>query len=584
MCGKTASIVVRARGDSEPDICARCYRMPEAVCSVCGKTRECNFASTSWPVCPSCSPRAVACCARCGQVRPPTARWPEGPVCDPCYTTALRSRARCACCGQIRRLVTPAGPDADTCADCAGIPVTHACIDCGLEDKLYEKNRCTRCSLRRRARELLSAGSGDVPSHLAGVFEAIVAARQPRSALNWLRTGAGASLLADIAASRLAATHEALDVHSRQRAADYLRHMLTAGGMLPPRDEGIARAERWAAGVLDSITDHDDRRLIQAYITWHVMRRLRASAGHDHRRRTRTAHARNNVRSAVSLLAWLRGRRTSLPECGQADIDLWLGTGPAAFQARDFLLWAADRGHCTDLDIPAPAHHDGTTATQDHRWAQAARLLHDDSLDLTDRAAGCLLLLYGQRLSRIAAMTASQVTTGDGEVLARLGQHDLPVPEPLAVILTELIRTGRSHTGIGSRRHAMAVPRRATRPADHRGPARPAPAQPRNLRHGQPQSRAHRSGRPTARRRPRRPPPHVPANRGALGTPDRSRLVRLRSRHRPDQQSPALTNTSHATAQHNSYSTQLEQRSLPVWPPGWTCAPCRTCSAIPASC
>ncbi len=121
ICGKTASIIVRARGDSEPDVGARCYRMPEAVCSVCGKTRECNFASTSRPVCPSCSPRATACCARCGLDRPPTARWPEGPVCDPCYTAALRSRGPCARCGQIRRLVAPPGPGADTCADCAGI-------------------------------------------------------------------------------------------------------------------------------------------------------------------------------------------------------------------------------------------------------------------------------------------------------------------------------------------------------------------------------------------------------------------------------------------------------------------------------
>jgi hypothetical protein len=71
-----------------------------------------------------------------------------------------------------------------------------------------------------------------------------------------------------------------------------------------------------------------------------------------------------------------------------------------------------------------------------------ARLLHDDTLDLTDRAAGCLLLLYGQQLSRISAMTASQVTRRDSSVFVRLGQHDLPAPEPLAVILAELIRTG----------------------------------------------------------------------------------------------------------------------------------------------
>ncbi len=60
------------------------------------------------------------------------------------------------------------------------------------------------------------------------------------------------------------------------------------------------------------------------------------------------------------------------------------------------------------------------------------------------------LLLYGQQLSRIAAMTASQVTTRDGTVHIRLGDHDVPVPEPLGIVLTELVRTGRSHTGTGS--------------------------------------------------------------------------------------------------------------------------------------
>ena len=129
-CGKIASIAVRARG-ARPDICVNCYQMPAAVCSRCGRQRECSFAASDHPVCLSCSPRATARCARCGQDRPPTARWPEGPVCDPCYTTALRHRARCASCGQMRRPVAPPGPDADTCSDCAGLPVTHACADCG---------------------------------------------------------------------------------------------------------------------------------------------------------------------------------------------------------------------------------------------------------------------------------------------------------------------------------------------------------------------------------------------------------------------------------------------------------------------
>jgi len=97
-----------------------------------------------------------------------------------------------------------------------------------------------------------------------------------------------------------------------------------------------------------------------------------------------------------------------------------------------------------------PGAGGGAAASQDERWALASRLLHDDTIDLTDRAAGCLLLLYGQQLSRIAAMTTSQITTRDGAVHVRFGDHDVPVPEPLGVVFSELIRNGRTYTGTGS--------------------------------------------------------------------------------------------------------------------------------------
>ena len=53
------------------------------------------------------------------------------------------------------------------------------------------------------------------------------------------------------------------------------------------------------------------------------------------------------------------------------------------------------------------------------------------TLDLTDRAAGCLLLLFGQHLSRTAIMTTGQIITRDGQVLVRFGQHEVPVPGSL---------------------------------------------------------------------------------------------------------------------------------------------------------
>ena len=281
------------------------------------------------------------------------------------------------------------------------------------------------------------------------MLEAITATGQPRVALNWLRKGAGAALLADLAAGRLPLTHEALDACPRRRAASYLRHMLTASGALPPRDEPLARTEQWLQQLLASIEPAEDRTLVQAYATWQVMRRLRASA-ENRQARTPTANARNNVRAAASLLAWLRSRHTTLTDCQQGDIDQWLHTGPSASLARDFLTWAASRRHAQQLDIPAPPRPAGASISQDQRWAHAARLLHDTTLDPTDRVAGCLLLLYGQPLSRIAVMTTSQITRSAQQTLIQLGRHHVPVPGSLTTAITQLITDGRSHRGVGS--------------------------------------------------------------------------------------------------------------------------------------
>jgi integrase len=84
------------------------------------------------------------------------------------------------------------------------------------------------------------------------------------------------------------------------------------------------------------------------------------------------------------------------------------------------------------------------------RWEHATRLLHDDSIEPADRAAGCLVLLYGQNVTRITALTISQVTRHDGDVHIRLGKHDTPVPPALGTILDTLITDGKPYTGTGT--------------------------------------------------------------------------------------------------------------------------------------
>ena len=395
------------------------------------------------------------------------------------------------------------------------------------------------------------------------MLEAICAARNPRSALNWLRRRPGAALLADLAAGKLPASHQALDAHPRRRAADFLRHMLTAGGVLPPRDEELARTGQWLTGILQAAEPDTARRLVRAYATWQVMRPLRASAGRAARPRTYTAHARRNIRAAASFLTWLHGRGRALAACRQADVESWLATGPPACQVRDFLSWAARHEHCQAFAIPGPARASGDAASQDERWALTARLLHDDTLDLTDRAAGCLLLLYGQQLSRIAAMTITQVSTRDDSVHIRLGDHHIPVPEPLGIVLAELLRPAAATPGPAH----QSSPRGCSPagcPASRSPPAGSGPLRALGI-YAKPGRRAALLdlAAQLPARRPRRPPGSGPAPQSdgcarpeATGPATRPKLTR-----------PGITNPDQCTRRRtprSTYSAWLVNRSLPV--------------------
>jgi integrase len=78
------------------------------------------------------------------------------------------------------------------------------------------------------------------------------------------------------------------------------------------------------------------------------------------------------------------------------------------------------------------------------------RLLKDSTLEPVDRAAGCLVLLYGQPASRIASLTISQITSHSDGVTIRIGQHDVPVPAPLGRLLLTLAEQGKPYTGTGT--------------------------------------------------------------------------------------------------------------------------------------
>jgi hypothetical protein len=66
----------------------------------------------------------------------------------------------------------------------------------------------------------------------------------------------------------------------------------------------------------------------------------------------------------------------------------------------------------------------------------ARRLVHEDTLDIADRVAGALVVLYAQPVARIVLLTTVHVQADGNQVT--LGPDRLELPEPFATLITKL--------------------------------------------------------------------------------------------------------------------------------------------------
>jgi hypothetical protein len=437
-CGECEQLarIDRRGGDEELDLCKTCARLKLARCVLCGELRRCYYAHTPQPICRRCAPAPTAECSQCGERRRIAALTERGPVCIGCQRAAARGRPRCRRCWFSRR---PAAwvDGAPVCAACAGTRTIQQCRDCGAQGRNWSQQRCPRCALDTTLAQLRTEGDPHAIARLTPLLARLEQHDKPRSALSWLERSPAAPTLRAMLRGEIAISHEALDEHDVGQASAYLRSWLVANDILDARDERLARFERWAHATLLSTGEHPDRAHLTAYARWKLRPELARKLRGDGARPSSHRYSYAKLRTAVRLTAWLQDQGLALQQLRQPLLDEWVADAPSrALPTRDFLDWAHHADLLPALHVKRPPPQT-TSAAIDHatRLRQARALLDDDTLELAARVAGCLVLLYGQRVTRIVTLRSDDLDLRGPQVRLKLGQDPIEVPDPLAILL-----------------------------------------------------------------------------------------------------------------------------------------------------
>ncbi|HKR48058.1 MAG TPA: hypothetical protein VJT72_00505 [Pseudonocardiaceae bacterium] len=483
-CPRCQRVVTLSKTRDGLRVCRNCCARARAVaCSHCGTVRE-PAARDAYggPLCPHClvsDPINREECVRCGRRQRVSTRTPDGPLCGSCTPGTIstcsvcgrtgrcmiskttgrpwcaacaRSWAECARCAQLAP-VRAGTRDAPLCGDCA-VPEPgfwKTCTGCGTTGRLTA-GACSRCRLHQQIRELLTVNSGEIRPELQVLHETLASVDRPATALNWLKRDTVRTVLAELATGQRPLSHATLDDLPPSKPLEHLRSVLVVTGALPTRDEQLARIERWITRTIEQRNDPAEKELMHRYAVWHLLRRLRQRNCGTETTYGQLDTVRQRVRAAVGLLDWLRTRALTLATCRQADLDTWLTSNDASYRiiTGHFVRWAISQRINRNLRFDAtrwtgPAR----PLDHEHRWQQAKRLLHDDTLHTDDRVAGLLLLLYAQRPAAISQLTLNDINTGDDMVTLQLGPIPVELPEPLATLTRNLITTRHGHATIG---------------------------------------------------------------------------------------------------------------------------------------
>ena len=378
-------------------------------------------------------------CSRCARMANRLrVYWPGDQLCNSCFYIAMRTHGICPKCGHDGVLPgrlnrTDPRP---VCVSCAGIPTDYTCESCRAEGELYRKGQCAHCALRDDLTALMVNGAADRIA-METIVEVFCGVDRPESIFTWKRSPKVEALLTGLALGDIALSHDGLDTAGGGRHVSHLRSLLEHHGLLPQRDEHLARFETWLASKLDAISKRAVRGPVEQFATWHHLSRLRRNSLPGQSSDGPVRSAKQEITETIKFLTWLNDtHHRTAATCNQQDVNEYLASGPTTRHLiRTFFVWAKKSKINKSVQIGHRQAKTTRSLTQDQRLAWLKELLQGDAETLPYRVAGTLLLLYAQPLVRVAALETTAIVLTPRELRISLGKEPAPVPEPFAGML-----------------------------------------------------------------------------------------------------------------------------------------------------
>ncbi|NEA49776.1 hypothetical protein [Streptomyces sp. SID10815] len=361
----------------------------------------------------------------------------------------LETPATCSGCGRQQPLIATAEDGTGICGACAGTAFDYTCRACGLGGRTYADAKCARCVLDERLQRLLAGPDGHIRAELRPLHAALAQADRPRGVLRWLLRSPNAALFASLAAAGEPITHQRLDQLPPSRHLHYVRHTLVHLDALPERDEELDRIPAWLDTVLaERPTGHVH--LVRSYAHWYLLRRARRRAAHRRRPAEPGSFLRARILVALEFLAWLDEHRIDLGGLRQDDLDRWVDAGNTrTYAIRYFLSWTTSRDLTGKLAVPSiPRQQPSQLMDEEGRWQLLKRCLTDSTMALDTRAAGALILIFGLHASHVRHLTATQLTSRDGNSYLTLDRHPILLPPRLARLLRQLAEAPHTRSAL----------------------------------------------------------------------------------------------------------------------------------------